>query len=174
MTDGRDAFSAFVADHERRLLSLALLLTGDRGLAEDLLQTALLTTYRHWARVSRAESPLAYVRRVLVNIHISWRRRLMSTEQVLEVIPDPGGGDPQATHAVEADVRRALARLSPRVRAVLVLRYFEDLTERETAQLLGCSPSTVNTHATRGLAALRRTLGSDDDGAVTAPRKGLS
>jgi RNA polymerase sigma-70 factor (sigma-E family) len=173
MTDGREAFSTFVVDHERRLLGVALLLTGDRGLAEDLLQTALLTTYRHWARVSRADSPLAYVRRVLVNTHLSWRRRLMSTEQVLEVIPDRGGGDPQTTHAVEADIRQALATLSPRVRAVLVLRYFEDLTERETAELLGCSASTVNTHATRGLAALRRTLSPNDD-AVATPRKGQS
>src|SRR5437764_582035 len=103
MTDDRDAFSAFVVDHERRLLALALLLTGDRGLAEDLLQTALLTTYRHWGRVSRAESPLAYVRRVLINTHLSWRRRLMSTEQVLEVLPDPGSPDPQTAHAVGAD-----------------------------------------------------------------------
>ena len=174
MTDGRDAFTAFVVDHERRLLALALLLTGDRGLAEDLLQTALLTTYRHWGRVSRAESPLAYVRRVLINTHLSWRRRLMSTEQVLEVLPDPGGPDPQAAHAVEADLRRALAELSPRVRAVLVLRYFEDLTERETAKLLGCSTSTVSTHAARGLATLRRTLAPADDGAVASPRKGRS
>jgi RNA polymerase sigma-70 factor (sigma-E family) len=172
MTDDRAAFTAFVVDHERRLLGIALLLTGDRGLAEDLLQTALLSTYRHWGRVSRAESPLAYVRRVLINTHLSWRRRLMSTEQVLEVLPDPGGPDPQTAHAAQADLRRALAELSPRVRAVLVLRYFEDLTERETAQLLGCSTSTVNTHATRGLAALRRTLGPSDDDAVATQRKG--
>lgn len=172
MSDDQDAFTAFVVDHERRLLAVALLLTGDRGLAEDLLQTALLTTYRHWNRVTGAASPFAYVRRVLVNTHLSWRRRLMSTEQVLEILPEPDGPDPQASHAAGADLRRALAQLSPRVRAVLVLRYFEDLTERETAALLGCSTSTVNTHATRGLVALRRALGPTEDDAVATPRKG--
>jgi RNA polymerase sigma-70 factor (sigma-E family) len=166
-----DEFSAFVVDHERRLLRTAFLLTGDRGHAEDLLQTALAKAYRHWHRVRDAGQPLAYVRTLMVNTHISWRRRLMATEQVVEVIPDRTGDDPQATHAVEDEVRQALARLSPRVRAVLVLRFFEDLTEPQTAALLGCSVSTVNTHARRGLAALRATLSAADDVAVNVPER---
>jgi RNA polymerase sigma-70 factor (sigma-E family) len=157
-----DDFSAFVVDHERQLLSTAFLLTGDRGHAEDLLQTALAKAYRHWSRVRDADHPLAYVRKLMVNTHIGWRRRLMSTEQVLAVIPDRAGDDPQAAHAIKDEVRQALAGLSPRVRAVLVLRYFDDLTEPQTADILGCSISTVNTHASRGLAALRKVLTPDD------------
>jgi DNA-directed RNA polymerase specialized sigma24 family protein len=83
-----------------------------------------------------ADQPLAYVRKLMVNTHVSWRRRLMSTEQVVEVAPDRTGDDPQAAHAVKDEVRRALATLSPRVRA-------------------------VNTHATRGLAALCTALSPD-------------
>ncbi|WP_040339536.1 SigE family RNA polymerase sigma factor [Candidatus Blastococcus massiliensis] len=153
-----DEFSAFVVEHEGSLLRTAYLLTGDRGHAEDLVQTALAKAYRHWSRVRTAERPLPYVRTLMVNTHVSWRRRLMSTEQVVEVVPERAGVDPQAAHAVEDEVRRALAGLSPRVRAVLVLRFFEDLTEPQTAAVLGCSVSTVNTHARRGLTALRTAL----------------
>jgi RNA polymerase sigma-70 factor (sigma-E family) len=159
MSDGRDdEFSDFVIDHERRLLGTAFLLTGDRGHAEDLLQTALAKAYRHWPRVREADHPLAYVRTLLVNTHLSWRRRLMSTERVMEVLPDRAGDDFQTAHAVKDEVRQALATVSPRVRAVLVLRFFEDLTEPQTAEILGCSISTVSTHARRGLAALRAVL----------------
>jgi RNA polymerase sigma factor (sigma-70 family) len=98
------------------------------------------------------------VRTLLVNTHLSWRRRLMSTERVMEVLPDRAGDDFQTAHAVKDEVRQALATVSPRVRAVLVLRFFEDLTEPQTAEILGCSISTVSTHARRGLAALRAVL----------------
>jgi RNA polymerase sigma-70 factor (sigma-E family) len=151
-----ERFSAFVVEHEKRLLRIAYLLTGDAGHAEDLLQTALAKTYRHWPRVEADGQAVAYVRRVMVNTHISWRRRLAAHERVTGIVPDQWVDDAQNSHAVRDEVRQALLRLSPRVRAVLVLRYFEDLTEVETARLLGCSVSTVNTHATRGIAALRR------------------
>ncbi|KQS58392.1 RNA polymerase subunit sigma-24 [Geodermatophilus sp. Leaf369] len=153
-----DAFTEFVVQVERPLLRTAYLLTGDHGHAEDLVQTTLVKAHRHWDRVQRADSPLAYVRRVLVTSHVSWRRRLSTSEQVIESVPDRAGEDLQARQATTDLVRTALQELSPRVRAVVVLRWFEDLTEVETARVLGCSPSTVSTHAARGLATLRRYL----------------
>ena len=153
-----DAFIEFVVQVERPLLRTAYLLTGDHGHAEDLVQTTLVKAHRHWDRVQRADSPLAYVRRVLVTSHVSWRRRLSTSEQVIESVPDRAGEDLQARQATTDLVRTALQELSPRVRAVIVLRWFEDLTEVETARVLGCSPSTVSTHAARGLATLRRHL----------------
>jgi RNA polymerase sigma-70 factor (sigma-E family) len=173
LDDSREGFTRFVVDHERRLLRTAYLLTGDVGHAQDLLQTVLATTYRHWSRVCRTDHPAAYVRRVMVNAHVSWRRRLSSGERVTDVIPDGAGEDLQAAHAVKDEVRRALLQLSPRARAVLVLRYFEDLTEPETARILGCSVSSVSTHAARGLAAMRIHL-AGSEGTVATPLGGAN
>lgn len=168
MDESREAFTGFVVEHEQRLLGTAYLLTGDFGHAQDLVQTALAKAYRHWAWVSAADHPVAYVRRTMVNTHVSWLRRLSSTERVSPVVADRADDDPQAALAVKDEVRRALLQLSPRVRAALVLRYFEDLTEVETARLMGCATSTVSTYTARGLAALRRALGhTDDDAPVT-------
>jgi RNA polymerase sigma-70 factor (sigma-E family) len=154
--DGR-TFADFVSREQPALLRLAVLLTGDRGHAEDLVQTALLKTYRHWPRISAGGSPAAYVRRVLVTSHTSWRRRLWTTEQVVEVLPDradPGSGptDP------DEDLRAALRALPPRMRTAVVLRYYADLSEQQAAEAMGCSASTVNTQTTRGLARLRELL----------------
>lgn len=88
MDDGDRGFADFVSAEQGALLRLAVLLSGDRGHAEDLVQTALLKTYRHWDRISRSGPPSAYVRRVLVTTHASWRRRLSTTEQVVESVPD--------------------------------------------------------------------------------------
>jgi RNA polymerase sigma-70 factor (sigma-E family) len=153
-----DEFTAFVVEHGARLLRTACLVTGDPGLGEDLVQTALARAYGSWSKVRAAEDGGAYVRRILVNSHLSWRRRLMSTEQVVETLPDRGGGDHQDSHADGDEVRRALLQLSPRMRTAVVLRYFDDLSESETARLMGCSTSTVNNHVTRGLATLRGLL----------------
>ena len=164
MTDHTDAeFTDFVADHGGQLLRTACLVTGDAHLGEDLLQTALAKAYGSWAKVRRADHPAAYVRRLMINAHLSWVRRLTNTEQVLTTFPDVGSGDPQNAHAETDEMRRALLRLSPRVRTAVVLRYFDDLTEAETARLMGCSRSTVNNHVTRGLAALRTLLAPSDD-----------
>src|SRR4028119_394203 len=89
--DGDRGFADFVAAEQAALLRLAVLLSGDRGHAEDLVQTALLKTYRHWDRISRSGPPSAYVRRVLVTTHASWRRRLSTTEQVVESVPGRAG-----------------------------------------------------------------------------------
>lgn len=155
MGGGDRGFADFVSAKQAALLRLAVLLCGDRGHAEDLVQTALMKTYRHWERVSRSGTPSAYVRRVLVTTHAGWRRRLSSTEQVVESVPDraaaqPGDGDEQ--------LRAALRELPVRMRTAVVLRYFEDLSEQQTAALMGCSPSTVNTQTARGLARLRAAL----------------
>jgi RNA polymerase sigma-70 factor (sigma-E family) len=170
VTDVRDdEFTAFVVDHGGALLRTACLVTGDRGLGEDLLQTTLAKVYGAWPKVRAADQPLAYARRVLLNAHLSWRRRLSSTEQVVDRLPDRGSGDPQDGHAEADELRRALLRLSPRVRAAVVLRYFDDLSEADTAALMGCSRSTVNNHVTRGLAVLRSLLAADPDPDALAP-----
>jgi RNA polymerase sigma-70 factor (sigma-E family) len=157
--DQRDEeFTDFVVECGAALLRTAFLVTGDRTSGEDLLQTALAKAYGSWAKVRSAENRTAYVRRILVNGHLSWRRRLLSTEQVVEALPDAGGGDPQEAHAAMDEMRRALLQLSPRVRTAVVLRYFEDLSEAETARVMGCSVSTVNNQVTRGLATLRGLL----------------
>jgi RNA polymerase sigma-70 factor (sigma-E family) len=165
-----DEFTDFVADHGARLLRTACLVTGDSHLGEDLVQTALAKAYGSWAKVRQADQPVAYVRRLMINTHLSWVRRLTNTERPLERFPDAGTGDHQTAHAETDEMRQALLRLSPRVRAAVVLRYFEDLSEADTAQLMGCSRSTVNNHVTRGLAALRALLVVGDD-LTSTPRR---
>jgi RNA polymerase sigma-70 factor (sigma-E family) len=156
-TEDRASFTDFVSAEQAALLRLAVLLTGDRGHAEDLVQTALMACYRHWPRIVHGGTPSAYVRRTLVTTQISWRRRLSSTEQVMEEFPEQA--DPSAQHEDEdEELRNALRELPARMRAAVVLRYFEDLSERRTAELMGCSASTVNTQTARGLQRLRASL----------------
>ena len=158
-----DEFTDFVAAHGARLLRTACLVTGDSHLGEDLVQTTLTKAYGSWAKVRAADHPVAYVRRLMINTHLSWIRRLSNTERPLERFPDAATGDHQSVHAESDEMRQALLRLSPRVRTAVVLRYFEDLTEAETALHMGCSRSTVNNHVTRGLGALRALLAAAGD-----------
>ena len=159
MRDQRDEeFTSFVVERGAALLRTACLMTGDRQHGEDLVLMTLAKAYGSWATVRRADEPMAYVRRIMVNSHLSRRRRFMSGEQVVEVVPDRGTGDSQAAHADRDAMRRALLQLTPRVRTAVVLRYFEDLSEAETARVMGCSTSTVNNHVSKGLAALRALL----------------
>jgi RNA polymerase sigma-70 factor (sigma-E family) len=155
-----EAFERFVADRSPDLLRTARLLTHDRGHAEDLVQIALLKAYRHWRRIERAD-PYAYVRRILVTSAASWWRRRSSSELV--ALPAQEVAVPDATEAVAERDRMtgALRRLPPRMRAVLVLRYAEDLSERATAAALGCSVNTVKTQTARGLARLREQLADE-------------
>ena len=153
-----DEFTDFVAAHGAQLLRTACLVTGDSHLGEDLVQTTLAKAYGSWSKVRTADEPMAYVRRIMVNSHLSVLRRFMSGEQVIEVVPDRGTGDAQTAHADRDEMRRALVQLSPRVRTAVVLRYFEDLSEAETARVMGCSTPTVNNHVGKGLAALRALL----------------
>ncbi|RBY81018.1 SigE family RNA polymerase sigma factor [Blastococcus sp. TF02A-26] len=165
--DDDGAFADFVSREQPALLRLAVLLAGDRGHAEDLLQTALIKAYRHWPRISAAGTPTAYVRRVLVTSHTSWRRRLSTTEQVVETFPDradeaAGPGDP------DEELRAALRSLPPRMRTAVVLRYYADLSLQQTAEAMGCSASAVDTQTSRGLARLRAALAAPEPAAATA------
>lgn len=148
------AFTEFVGKHQPGLLRTAYLLTGDHASAEDLLQTALLKTYTHWHRV---EEPAAYTRRVLVTTHTSWLRRLSSTERPMRELPDRPV-EPEPYEDRKDVMFRALRTLPPRMRAAVVLRYYEDLSEAGTARLMGCSVGTVKTQTSRGLARLREQL----------------
>ena len=152
-------FEAFVAARSDDLLRFAVLLTRDRGHAEDLLQTALVKAYRRWNRIA-ADDPYPYVRRVMVTSAASWRR-LRTTQEIL-MLPahDPAGPDATDDVAEREQMADALATLPPRMRAVLVLRYAEDLSEAATAEALGCSVSTVKSQTARGLARLRAHLGA--------------
>jgi RNA polymerase sigma-70 factor (sigma-E family) len=152
----RDSFEDYVTASSARLLRFAYLLCGDRYLAEDLVQDVLSRTHRHWHRV-RAENPDAYLRAALVRAHLSWRRRRMSTEKVLAEPPESGSGsvDFAQQHAVRDEVWALLAGLPRAQRAVLVLRFYEDLDDRRIAEVLGCAPGTVRVHASRALGALR-------------------
>jgi RNA polymerase sigma-70 factor (sigma-E family) len=155
-----DEFREFVLARTPALLGTAYALTGDRGLAEDLLQVALLKTYRHWNRVRQFEHADGYVRRVMANQRISWWRRRRVAESDRPVPDSAGPGQPGPEERDE--LWRALQQLPPRTRAVLVLRYWEDLSEADTARTLGCSTGTVKSLASRGLARLRVVLATGE------------
>lgn len=151
-----DGFRDFVVARQRALLRTAWLLTGDWQLAEDLVQTALAKTWPHWDRVSYDGNPEAYVRRVLVTTYATWWRRRWRNEIPTSELPELAAS---ADAYTMADLRDALARLLPtlprRQRAVLVLRYYDDLSEAQTAELLGCSVGTVKSQAWKALSRLR-------------------
>ncbi|MCX4472445.1 RNA polymerase sigma-E factor [Micromonospora sp. MW-13] len=150
-----EQFRLFVQRQWGPLLRTAYLLTGDRGTAEDLAQSALEKTHRRWGRVLRRDAPEVYVRRVMVNTAISWRRRRRPLE--VPLLTSDSAPTPDAYAQVEQRqlLLTALRRLPPRTQAVLVLRYFEDLSEADTARVLGCSIGSVKSQASRGLARLR-------------------
>jgi RNA polymerase sigma-70 factor (sigma-E family) len=154
-TDAVDSFEAFVTARSTSLLRSAYLLTGDQQLAEDLVQTALAKTHLAWKRV-QIQTAEAYARRVMYHENISRWRRTRVAEFLPGELPERSG-DRDATADVDLRlvVRRALLRLGKRQRAVLVLRFFEDCSERETAELLGISVGTVKSQTHRALAQLR-------------------
>lgn len=158
--DERDAFDAFATGRMRELLRFAHVLTGDPHRAADLVQDALERTLLSWDRVLRKDDPVAYVRRTMVNRHVSaWRR--VRRERLIAEIPERAyDGEPAFDHELWA----ALATLPPRQRAVLVLRYYEDLTEADTAAVLGCSVGTVKSQSSRALARLRQRAATDPEG----------
>jgi RNA polymerase sigma-70 factor (sigma-E family) len=147
-----EGFDAFVVARSRQLLRMAYLLTHDHALAEDLVQTALAKAWFAWGRIE-GDDPDPYVRKVMVNTYASWWRRRWNGEQSTDVVPDVGevvGGAEDRT-----DLWVALRRLPKRQRAVIVLRFYEDLTEVETARVLDCTVGTVKRHSSRALAKLR-------------------
>jgi RNA polymerase sigma-70 factor (sigma-E family) len=158
-------FETFVEGSSTALLRTAYLLTGDRGHAEDLLQTALLRTARHWSRAR--EAPEAYVRRALVNLSRDRIRLLFRRPREAPLPPDADSVrtvEPGFDRVTERRVvLRALAQLPIRQRQVIVLRFFEDLSVEQTAELLGFSTGTVKSYTSRALARLRELLVTQDD-----------
>jgi RNA polymerase sigma-70 factor (sigma-E family) len=166
----RTSFEAFVAGSAGRLLTLAMLLTGRNGAdAEDLLQTVLERAYRRWRRICRTGDPAPYVRRMLVNAAVDLRR-LQRRRPETPLGADDGvpacagslplpAGDQSAAIADKDLLWRALAQLPAGQRAVLVLRYYEDLSEAQTAAVLGCTVGSVKTQTSRGLARMRAIVG---------------
>jgi RNA polymerase sigma-70 factor (sigma-E family) len=150
-------FDEFVAARGAALWRTAWLLTGDHHRAEDLVQTALGKAWPHWRRVDDGGSFEAYVRRVMFTTYVSWWRRKWNAELPTGDLPEPtdGTADTATRFGLQHDVATALAALPRGQRAVIVLRYFDDLTEAQTAEVLGCSVGTVKSQASRALAALR-------------------
>lgn len=146
-------FDAFVVARSQALLRTAYYLTRDEGRAEDLLQTALTKAWFAWRRIDG--QPEAYVRRVLVTTSASWWRRRWTREAPTEILPERGAPNSLQGPADGQDLWDAIGHLPPRQRAVVVLRYIEDRTEVETAQLLDCSVGTVKSQCAKALAKLR-------------------
>jgi len=157
-------FREFVELRYAQLLRTAYLLTGSREAAEDLVQTALLTTMRHWSRV---EDPLSYVRRAMANQRISLWRRIGSRELLTNFFPERAAPDGSHLQAERDALLSALNRLPIRMRAVVVLRYCEDLSEAATAAALGCSVGTVKSQSAHGLRRLRDLMSATNAEPVT-------
>jgi RNA polymerase sigma-70 factor (sigma-E family) len=159
------AFRDYVLARGTALLRMAIMLTGNRADGEDLVQAALAKTYLAWDKINDRAALDAYVRRAMVNTHISWWRRRRVEEFPTDELPDQVVAD----HARDSDmaevVRQALDRLPQRMRAAVMLRYFEDMTEPEIAATLGISLGTVKSTVSRAVARLRidAELGANSD-----------
>ena len=150
-------FRAFVSARSPSLLWFAHVLTGDPHTAEDVVQTALAKTALAWPRVRRKDNPEGYVRRAIVTTHLNALRRKPWREQPRAVIPDDAAASRPESDLDERDAMwTALSGLPARQRAVLVLRYYEDLSEADIADVLGCSRGTVKSQAAKGLTRLRQ------------------
>ncbi|GAB3447318.1 SigE family RNA polymerase sigma factor [Phycicoccus ginsengisoli] len=146
-------FARYVRARQHALLRAAYLVCGDAHLAEDLLQQAFTKLALRWDRL-RNENPDAYVRRILYRDAVSaWRRT--RRESIAGVLPDAGGSDASAAVVDRVDLERALATLTPKQRAVVVLRFFEDRSEADTAEVLGVSVGTVKSQTHAALARMR-------------------
>ncbi|HET7661742.1 MAG TPA: SigE family RNA polymerase sigma factor [Oryzihumus sp.] len=148
-------FEVFVRARTASLLRVGFLLTGDQHLAEDLVQTALARTHQSWGRLTEVGNAEAYTRKVMYHLQVSWWRRRRVAESPMADLPEARGADPTSGTALRLTVEQALCRLTPRQRAVIVLRFFEDLSETQTAAVLGCSVGTVKSQTSRSLARLR-------------------
>jgi len=154
-SDDDAAFRDYVLARGTALLRTATMLTGNRADAEDLVQAALASTYLAWDRINDHASLDAYVRRAMINTHISWWRRRKLDEFPTDELPDQAVADHARDRDLAEVVRRALDRLPRRMRAAVMLRYFEDMTEPEIAALLGVSLGTVKSTVSRAVARLR-------------------
>jgi RNA polymerase sigma-70 factor (sigma-E family) len=150
-----EEFAEFMRARWPSMVRLAYGLTGDRGHAEDVAQTAFARAYASWSRVKRAGDPDAYVRRIVINENRNRFRRRRVPEDLPGVLPEPRTNRQAADQADRDDLLDALSRLGPRQRAVIVLRYYLGMSEAETAATLNCAVGTVKSQASRALATLR-------------------
>lgn len=160
MAERDKAFVEFVEAATPSLRRTAYLIGGDRHKADDIVQETLYKVYLAWPKVQRAGNPFAYARRMLVNVAYDGGRRPWRREVTIAEVPDYDvhGGDFATGHAERDEVLEALRALGPRQRACIVLRYYEDLSIEQTAEILGCSEGTVRSQASRGLEALRKAI----------------
>jgi RNA polymerase sigma-70 factor (sigma-E family) len=160
------SFDEFARARLPALLRYATVVTCDPHLAEDVVQEVLLRAQQRWPQLAQLDHPEAYVKRMVLNEFLSWRRRRAAREVPLSQAGLDGlvapGGDPAQQVGARDELVRRIAALPPRQRAVVALRYFEGLTDREIADLLGCRELTVRSHASRALAALRAADPADD------------
>jgi RNA polymerase sigma-70 factor (sigma-E family) len=152
-----EEFTSYVDAAHQRLLRRAIFLTGDMDLAEDLVQATLIRLYSSWTRVRRDVD--AYARRVMVHLAVSWSRRRSRHELPTVQLPENADIDPYQDVDDHYEVISALRLLPARQRAAIALRYLDDLSVEDTAELLGCSVGTVKSQTSRGLNTLRRLLG---------------
>jgi RNA polymerase sigma-70 factor (sigma-E family) len=157
-------FEQFAVARLPSLLRYAIVLTGNRDLAQDVVQEVLARAQVRWRRISTTEAPESYVRRMVLNEYLSWRRSWAARnvhavgERLVDLNDARGGVLDHAQHVVEADeLWSRLALLGRKQRAVLVLRYYEQLDDDAIAELVGCSPATVRSHASKALKTLRLT-----------------
>ncbi len=158
MTDAKaDGFAEFVASRERALQRTAWLLTGDWALAQDLVQTALVRSWPRWERIRRRDNPEIYVRKVMVNTWLTWTRRKWRGELACVAVPDDAApGDLATETAIRLAVQQALATLTQRQRAVVVMRIFDDMSEAHVSQALNIAVGTVKSTTAQALARLRQ------------------
>ena len=158
MPDTDQEFAGFVETTSRSLQRLAYLVCGDWHLADDVVQDVFYKLYLSWRRVDRSGNPLAYARRAVVNAAIDASRRPWRREVPAEPGDDTDGYDPTADVGFRDELFAVLGALPPKQRACVVLRYYEDLSIEQTADLLGCSEGTVKSNSARGLDALRQAM----------------
>ena len=155
-------FDGFVAGAWARLFRTAYALTGDHQLAEDAVQAGCAKAYAHWPRIQRMAAPEAYVRRIVTNEIFSWWRRLSwRSERPTENLRETPAEGHEAAVTTSDEVWAALRLLPPRQRAVVVLRYYEDLSEKEIARVLSIKPGTVKSQCSAGMRRLRVLLPQD-------------
>jgi len=155
------AYSDLVAARSRSLFRTAYLIIGDHQLAQDLLQEALIKTYVAWPRLRDVTKAEAYTRRTIVTTAISWRRRRSFHERPVNVVPEIGVADPAEGLATRDALWAQLQLLPPRQRAAIVLRYYLDLSEAQTADAMGCSVGAVKSQSSAGLGRLRGRIGTE-------------
>jgi RNA polymerase sigma-70 factor (sigma-E family) len=154
--DRYEGFREFVAARGQALTRAAYLLTGDQHLAEDLLQNVLSRIAGRWERLQAKGSPEAYIRTSLYREYVSWLRRKPNSEIPTDVLPEPASSTDFADlTTLRLSLEHALGKLTRRQRAVIVLRFYEDLSEADTARILGCSVGTIKSQTHRALARLR-------------------